>query len=144
MNLKVEKITDQHLLEIAFQIRKQVFVIEQGVNPEDEYDEFETISTHFLAYLNEKPVGTARWRSTEKGIKLERFAVTKESRRKGVGNALVEAVLEDLKTNKSADGKTKYLHAQINAIPLYAKFGFEKVGEMFEECKIRHFKMELG
>jgi predicted GNAT family N-acyltransferase len=144
MNPRVEKITDQHLLEIAFQIRKQVFVIEQGVNPKDEYDEFETVSTHFLAYLNGKPVGTARWRFTEKGIKLERFAVTKEMRGKGVGNSLIAAVLEDLKTNKSADGKTKYLHAQLDAIPLYAKFGFEKVGEMFEECAIRHFKMQLG
>lgn len=142
MNLRVEKITDQHLLEKAFQIRKLVFVIEQGVNPIDEYDQFESNSTHFLAFFNHKSVGTARWRFTEKGIKLERFAVLPEVRGKGIGKALVKAVLEDLKTNKLANGKIRYLHAQLEAIPLYTKFGFEKVGEMFEECGILHFKMQ--
>jgi predicted GNAT family N-acyltransferase len=144
MNLRVEKITDQHLLEKAFQIRKLVFVIEQGVNPSDEYDQFENDSTHFLAFFNEKPVGTARWRFTEKGIKLERFAVVPQERGKGIGKALVKAVLVDLKTNNSADGKIRYLHAQLDAIPLYSKFGFEKVGEMFEECGILHYKMQFS
>jgi predicted GNAT family N-acyltransferase len=144
MNLRVEKITNQHLLEKAFQIRKLVFVIEQGVNPTDEYDQFESDSTHFLAFFDEKSAGTARWRFTEKGIKLERFAVLPQERGKGIGKALVKAVLEDLNTNNSAVGKIRYLHAQLEAIPLYSKFGFEKVGEMFEECGIFHYKMQLA
>lgn len=144
MNLRVEKITDKELLEEAFKIRSQVFVLEQNVNPEQERDEWEASSTHFLAFLDEIPVGTARWRVTDYGAKLERFAVLKEARGMGVGGALVAAVLENINSAPEAFGKTKYLHSQLAAVPLYSKFGFEKVGDMFEECHIHHFKMELA
>jgi predicted GNAT family N-acyltransferase len=144
MSLRVEKITDENSLKKAFQIRETVFVIEQKVDPNDEYDEFENSSSHFLALLDGKPVGAARWRFTKNGIKLERFAVLQEARGKGVGQALVGATLEDISSHPESKGKTKYLHAQLNAIPLYSKFGFQKVGEMFEECNIKHFKMELA
>ena len=144
MTVPAEKITDKTSKERAFKIRETVFVLEQGVNPQDEYDEFEEISTHFLAKLDGKPAGTAIWRFTSYGIKLERFAVLQEARGKGVGQALVEAVLKDIASVPESKGKIKYLHAQLSAIPLYAKFGFEKVGDMFEECNIKHFKMELA
>lgn len=144
MKPTVEKVTDKEALEEVFKIRELVFVIEQEVDPAEEYDEFEETSTHFLARLEGKPAGTARWRFTKNGVKMERFAVLKEARGKGVGQALVAAVLEDVKSLPEAEGKTKYLHAQLTAVPLYAKFGFQKVGEMFEECNIQHFKMELA
>ncbi|WP_026950940.1 GNAT family N-acetyltransferase [Algoriphagus mannitolivorans] len=144
MTPTAEKITDKESLQKAFKIRETVFVVEQGVDSRDEYDGFEESSFHFLAKLNGKAVGTARWRFTDKGIKLERFAVLKEARGKGVGQALVKAVLEDISSVPESKGKTKYLHAQLDAVPLYSKFGFEKVGEMFEECNIKHFKMELA
>lgn len=144
MTLSAKKITDKKSLAEAFKIRETVFVEEQGVDSRDEYDAFEESSAHFLAQLDGKPVGTARWRFTEKGIKLERFAVLKEARGKGVGQALVNAVLQDISAVPESKGKTKYLHAQLSAMPLYAKFGFKKVGEMFEECNIKHFKMELA
>lgn len=144
MSLQVEKITRDNQLKSAFWIREQVFVLEQEVDPKEEYDEFESISKHFLACLDDKPVGTARWRVTPNGIKLERFAVLKEARGKGVGQALVAAVLEDIKANPGTKGKIKYLHAQLTAVPLYSKFGFEKIGESFEECNIWHYKMQLA
>lgn len=140
----VEKITNKESFDQAFKIRELVFVIEQGVDPAAEYDEFEKESRHFLAKIDGKPVGTARWRFTKNGVKLERFAVLEEARGKGVGQALVAAVLEDLKSTPEAAGKTKYLHAQLTAMPLYSKFGFEKKGDLFEECKIQHYKMELA
>ncbi|GMQ25144.1 GNAT family N-acetyltransferase [Algoriphagus sp. oki45] len=144
MSLKVEKISDPSSFQEAVKIREQVFVIEQKVSKEDEYDQFEESSTHFLARMDGKPVGAARWRYTDKGIKLERFAVLKEFRGKGVGKSLVEAVLKDIHSDSHAEGKVKYLHAQLDAVPLYSKFGFKKVGEMFEECSIQHFKMQLA
>lgn len=144
MSLLVEKVTGNKGLDLALKIRKEVFVIEQGVNPEDEYDEFEEESSHFLASINGSAVGTARWRFTEFGIKLERFAVIKEARGKGVGQALVTAVLRDIMVHPDAQGKKRYLHAQLQAVPLYAKFGFQKIGNQFEECKILHYKMELA
>lgn len=141
--LQVEKVSIEEDLKEVFSIRKKVFVIEQQVAPENEYDEFEDTSNHFLAKLNEEPVGAARWRFTDKGIKLERFAVLKEVRGKGVGQALVQAVLNDIKSTPEASGKTKYLHAQLSAIALYSKFNFQKVGDIFEECNILHYKMQL-
>ena len=140
----VEKITTEEGLQAAFQIRELVFVVEQEVEAAEEYDEFETTSIHFLAMLEGAPVGTARWRFTSNGVKMERFAVLKEARGKGVGQALVAAVLKDIEMHPDGKGKKRYLHAQIHAMPLYAKFGFQQVGEQFEECAILHYKMELS
>lgn len=144
MNLRVEKIATESKKKHAFSIREKVFVVEQKVDAKDEYDEFEEISTHFLAILDDIPVGTARWRFTDKGIKLERFAVLQEARGKGVGQALVREVLNDIDSVSASKGKKKYLHAQLTAVPLYSKFGFEKEGEIFEECNIQHYKMSLA
>ncbi len=127
-----------------FAIREQVFVIEQKVSPDEEYDEFEDESIHFIAKEDEgAPCGTARWRFTKNGIKLERFAVLESARGKGTGKALVNAVLENVYQHPNTKGKKLYLHAQLKAVPLYEGFGFKKVGEQFEECNIMHYQMEL-
>lgn len=130
-------------MEAAFAIRRVVFVEEQNVPAEDEYDEFETESQHFLAYLDDQPVGTARWRRTSKGVKLERFAVLSSARRKGVGQALVQTVLNDVFSQQPEPIESIYLHAQLSAMPLYAGFGFVPVGPQFDECGIQHLKMVL-
>lgn len=142
MSIKVERVKTKEQLDSIFKIREEVFVVEQQVDPSEEYDEFEETSTHFIATVDDQASGTARWRFTKNGIKLERFAVMKSMRGKGVGQALVQAVLDDIASTDSANGKLLYMHAQLTAIPLYAKFGFEKVGEMFEECNIMHYQME--
>lgn len=139
--MQVKKINKPSELEQAFAIRQKVFVEEQQVNAEEEYDEFEDSSVHFLALKEDVACGTARWRFTEKGVKLERFAVLSAYRSAGVGSALVAAVLDDVARHPQAEGKTRYLHAQLNALPLYEKFGFQKEGDQFEECGIKHYKM---
>ena len=75
----------------AMHIRNLVFVQEQNVSAEEEYDEFDAIAVHYLARLGSEYVGTARWRLVEDKIKFERFAVLKEHRGKGVGDKLLEA-----------------------------------------------------
>lgn len=137
-NIIVEKISHQASLDQVFAIRKVVFVEEQECPPELEW-EFEDESTHFMAKVNGVPAGASRWRKTDKGYKLERFAVLKEFRGRGVGQELVRAVLDDL----PEDAQYVYLHAQIQAMGLYEKAGFEKVGEIFEEAGIQHYKMVL-
>lgn len=130
-------------LDSAFAIRRQVFVDEQQVDHELEYDEFEETSTHFLAFADGVPVGTARWRRTSNGVKLERFAVLPAFRSKGVGKALVQAVLDDVFSQQPEPIERIYLHAQVTAMPLYAGFGFVPIGPMFEEAGIQHYKMVL-
>ena len=125
----------------ARQIRKEVFVLEQKVDEKEEFDEFEEVSRHFIAKIGDQAVGTARWRYTEKGIKLERFAVSASARGKGVGQELVKTILQDIDNQVNSKGKLCYLHGQITAVPLYEKFGFQKVGNIFDECGILHYKM---
>jgi predicted GNAT family N-acyltransferase len=136
--IEVSKVTAQPDLEKVFAIRREVFVGEQNCPPELEW-EFEEESNHFLATVNDLPAGASRWRKTEKGYKLERFAVLKEFRGQGVAQELVKTVLNDL----PQDANFVYLHAQIQAVSLYEKFNFEKTGPEFEEAGIRHFKMVL-
>ncbi|MDT3401704.1 GNAT family N-acetyltransferase [Mucilaginibacter terrae] len=137
--VNVRKVTEQLDLDKVFAVRRVVFVDEQNCPPELEW-EFEDESNHFLGEVNGEPAGAARWRKTERGYKLERFAVSKEYRGQGVGQALVQAVLNDLPD----DAVYVYLHAQVQAVSLYEKFGFEKTGPMFEEAGIQHYKMILN
>lgn len=134
--LLVNKIKNKEELEKAFAIRKKVFVEEQDCPPELEWENEEE-SIHFLAELNGVPCGACRWRKTDKGYKLERFAVLKEFRGKRIGQALVAAALDDLPANANYI----YLNAQIHALPLYARFGFIAEGEQFDEAGIPHMKM---
>lgn len=139
--IDVIKIHTQADFQQAIKIRYAVFVQEQKVPIEEEIDDFENQSIHFIAYKNKIPCGTARWRVAEKGIKLERFAVLQNHRGKGVGSALVDAVLNDIDSNSETHGKQMYLFAQLSAMKLYSHFGFQKVGILFQECNIDHYKM---
>lgn len=132
----VTKVSDPLLLEKVFSIRRRVFIDEQHCPPDLER-EFEAESTHFLATVNGEPAGACRWRKTDKGYKLERFAVLRKFRGNGVGQMLVKAVLDDL----PQDDNLVYLHAQLQAVSLYEKFDFVKAGPEFEEAGIRHYKM---
>src|SRR5476649_2023758 len=129
--IEVNKVSDEVSLEKVFAIRREVFVDEQNCPPELEW-EFEDESHHFLATVDGEPAGASRWRKTDKGYKLERFAVLKKFRGLGVGQELVKAVLADL----PADADYVYMHAQVQAMTLYERFGFEKTGPEFEEAGI--------
>ncbi len=134
--IRVNKVNNPETLQTVFAIRKEVFVVEQNCPPELEW-EHEEDSHHFLATVDGQPAGACRWRKTEHGYKLERFAVLKQFRGMGVAHTMVTTALNDL----PEDAAYVYLNAQIDAMPLYAKSGFEKVGEQFEEAGIQHFKM---
>lgn len=135
----VIEITTPKQMEQAFEIRRKVFVLEQKVDPNEEYDEYEKECIHLLALNGALPIGTCRIRKTNSGYKLERFAVLKEFRGIGAGAALVNACL-----NHSWLQPTEtyiYMHAQEHAVDFYRKFGFEPKGELFWECEIPHYTM---
>src|SRR6188508_188168 len=87
---------NERLCVEIFRIRTSVFVDEQRVSRDEEFDEFEASSIHYLGTIDETPAGTARWRITKDGIKLERFAVLPEFRKKGVAAAVLQKVLNDV------------------------------------------------
>ena len=139
--IEVQKVSDEKQIELAKKVRYDVFVIGQGVPAEEEIDSFEDESFHFIAYYNKIPAGAARWRFTDNGVKLERFAVLEDYRSKGIGSALVEAVLKDIDQHPDSANRLRYLHSQLPALKLYRKFGFKEEGAMFQECDIDHYKM---
>ena len=136
----VKNIKDQSDKIKAFEIRNLVFCEEQKVSKKIEFDGLDQFCDHYLAKINEVPIGTARVREQTKGTyKIERMAVLKEYRKKGVGKAIIKEILKHyLKLNKV---NNLILNSQIEAKDFYKKFGFVEVGEEFIEANITHKKM---
>ncbi|MEM1044145.1 MAG: GNAT family N-acetyltransferase [Bacteroidota bacterium] len=142
--------TDRHWQE-AQRIRQRVFVEEQACPPDEEWDAWDAAAArgrtchHLLGQVDGTPVATARWRPvTYRGraaAKLERFAVLPAWRGRGLGRAIVEAAIREA---QQAGFATLVLHAQAHLEPLYAAFGFEPVGPVFEEAGIPHIAMVRG
>jgi predicted GNAT family N-acyltransferase len=135
------RVTTAPDLAAALAIRHTVFVLGQNVPAELEHDAHDqTDATHYLAVAPDgTPCGAARWRPTENGVKLERFAVLAEYRNQQVGAALLTAVLQDV---QAAHPRAEvYLNAQVAAVRFYERHGFGKVGAAFWEAGIEHYKM---
>ena len=138
--IEIKKVffSDKQEIEKCFNIRQEVFVKEQKCDPKDEYENEEE-SIHFLLIDNNEPVATSRYRKTQFGIKMERFAVLASKRKKGYGLKILNFMIKDLSNNKDI----KYLHAQVQVVGFYEKVGFKKIGEQFDEVGIMHYKMIL-
>ncbi|HEY9906704.1 MAG TPA: GNAT family N-acetyltransferase [Thermosynechococcaceae cyanobacterium] len=122
-------------------IRQQVFQQEQGVAPDLEFDGNDAAATHWLAYLDSQPVGTARMRSLSAQVaKIERVAVLKQYRGIGIGQKLMEAVLSKLVKIGISEVQ---IHAQTQVQQFYDRLGFVPQGEIFAEAGIPHVKMRL-
>lgn len=120
----------------CFSIRRDVFVKEQNISEKIEFDDENFDATYFIAQYNNIFVGTARYRFTDLGIKLERFAVLKSYRNLGIGKELVLYILNSIK-----DKKLIYLHAQESVTDFYSRLGFKRIGSQFFEAEIPHQKM---
>jgi len=120
----------------CFSIRRDVFVKEQNISEKIEFDDENVNATYFIAQYKNIFVGTARYRLTDFGIKLERFAVLKSYRNLGIGKELVLYILNSIK-----DKKLIFLHAQESVIDFYSKLGFKRIGSQFFEAEIPHQKM---
>ena len=94
MEIKVHLATSEQDLKHVREIREKVFIMEQNVPQEVEIDQYEESSNYIIALLDKNHIGTARWRKTEEGVKLERFAVLKEKRGLGIGSKLVKFILD--------------------------------------------------
>ncbi len=127
---------DEKSFTEAMKIRNTVFVKEQNVPEELEYDGLDEEAKHFLLYFNDKPIATSRLRTTDQGYKLERFAVLEEYRRKHFGNKLLDYIVKSVK-----DPKKIYFNSQITAVKFYESNGFFCVGKAFYEAGIKHYKM---
>ena len=117
-------------------VRIAVFVIEQNIPEELEWDEHDAVSVHVLAEdAGGTPVGCGRLLPDGH---IGRLAVLSDWRGKGVGAAML-ARLTDIARER---GDTRVvLNAQVRAMPFYARYGYEPVGEPFIEAGIPHQAM---
>ena len=139
-NLKVEivKWIDEH--ESLKMIRQKVFIEEQNVMSQLEWDGMDEEAIHFLAFKNEKAIGCARAFVIENFMQLGRMAVLKEYRGEGVGTALIEKAITTAKLNQLS---AIYISAQCHAIDFYKKFGFEVTSDIYLDAEILHRDMKL-
>jgi predicted GNAT family N-acyltransferase len=126
-------------LQKAFFVRGVVFCEEQKCPYSEEVDGLDFSSVHFLATIESEPVATARMRLFKDYVKIERLAVRKEYRGKGIGKDMFAFVLKHI----SEMGYKKItLHAQAYLVNFYENFGFVKQGKKFLEVNIEHYHME--
>ncbi len=122
--------------EHAQALRIEVFVVEQGVPLELEWDEADEVSIHAVAYDDDGlPVATGRLLPDGH---IGRMAVRKSSRGRGIGDAVLRALLDEA---KRLNYRLLVLHAQTHAAGFYARHGFAREGEEFMEAGIPHFRM---
>ena len=136
MEIDIKIATTTKDKERCFSVRREVFVNEQNISEKIEFDDTNFNATYFIANYKNKSIGTARYRYTDQGVKLERFAVLKSFRNLGVGKKLVDYIINIVRNEKFI-----YLHAQESVIEFYFKLGFKKIGSPFFEAEIPHQKM---
>ncbi|MBM3358994.1 MAG: GNAT family N-acetyltransferase [Betaproteobacteria bacterium] len=117
-------------------IRYQVFVKEQGVPEELEWDDLDGRSHHVVALAPDGvPIGTGRLLPDGH---IGRMAVLKTWRGRGVGSAVLKALVDSARASGFAQVQ---LHAQTHAIGFYARHGFAVQGGEFMEAGIPHVVM---
>ncbi|MFT5354265.1 MAG: putative GNAT family N-acyltransferase [Polyangiales bacterium] len=122
--------------QVVVALRRLVFIDEQGVTEEEEFDEFDAAAIHLLATIGDTPVGTLRIRHLDDGeSRIERVAVLLSRRGTGVGRLLMMAAI---RTVEDAGQREITLAGQIQAEGFYVACGFLAEGTVFSQERIEH------
>jgi len=117
-------------------IRRRVFIEEQQISEALEWDGQDGDARHVVAVDdNGIPVGTGR---LLRDGRIGRMAVLPKARRRGIGRALLDALLRSARSNGMPN---VYLDAQVSVLEFYRHAGFESVGRTFLEASIPHQRM---
>jgi predicted GNAT family N-acyltransferase len=138
MELVIKQVENEYELDRCLFIRKSVFVNEQGVPLDQEYDEWDNANTvipHIIVYDGETPVATSRLRVVEGVAKLERICVMKDYRKYGVGKMLVDYMEQLAREQGLTQAK---LNGQTQAASFYERLGYVQSSEVFLESNIPH------
>ena len=126
-------------LQQAFEVRRQVFVREQGISEDLVFDRHDKEALHMVVKDGQRVIGSARVRLlADNQAKLERMAVLKRYRRKGIGREMLlflNAVLKDRQVQQVI------IHAQLEVVPFYKSCGFDEFGLPFREAGLKHIEM---
>lgn len=116
-------------------VRTQVFIEEQGICAEDEWDTADATAIHFMVYVDGQPIATARLLADHS---VGRVAVLSAYRGRGIGHQLMRYIMLE------ADRQHLpylVLSAQVHALAFYQALGFEALGQIYLECGIPHQHM---
>lgn len=116
-------------------IREAVFIAEQNVPPELEWDADDNVAVHFLAMEDDYAIGTARLLQDGQ---IGRVSVLKDWRGLKVGDALMQAAIVEAQNRDLSQQK---LTAQVHATAFYERLGFKVVSEEFLEAGLPHVEM---
>lgn len=135
---KIRSGTWQELAIDAKAIRESVFIQEQHIAPEDEWDELDAVSIHFVVYEHDQAIATARLLANHS---IGRVAVLKTHRGLKIGQQLMQAVIDYAKREQRPFLK---LSSQVHAIGFYHALGFKQQGESYLDCGIPHIDMYMA
>ena len=121
-------------------LRYQVFVIEQKVPEDMEWDEFDQIAWHAIVTADNQTIGTGRLIINDRIAKIGRMAVQASRRNQGIGKSILKSLI---RIAKEKGAQECILYAQTHAIAFYAKQDFEPHGHIFDEAGIPHVEMRL-
>jgi len=126
------------LCNLAFNIRREVFVWEQHVPEHEENDADDLTATHFVAIVAGEVVGTLRVITKPEHAKIGRVAVRQQFRGQGIAKAMMLAAMDFARAN----GEQRfYLTAQTDKIGMYEKLGFTAFGAEFQDGGMPHLAM---
>lgn len=138
--LSYKLVASNRELEGSFEVRRQVFIEEQGIPKAMEFDGNDGEALHMVVKDGERVVGTARVLFLAGNqAKLERMAVLKPFRRRGIGRRIISFLNEELRSRRV---QQVVLHAQHEAVAFYRACGFLERGPPFSEAGIEHMKMQ--
>jgi len=129
-------------MEEAYAIRRQVFIEDQNVPEDLEFDKYDNDSAtlHVLIFNEGSIVGTARFRPYGDAIiKIERVAVLSKQRGSGFGRRIMNRI--EVEAQKLGYKWVK-LSAQLHARKFYERLGYQSYGDIYLEASIEHVDME--
>lgn len=133
-------VNNEYELKEALNVRRLVFVEEQGINEDIEYDGLDSEALHVIVKSSEQIIGTARVRFPATGeAKIERMAVLKPFRQRGVGSEMMSFLSSELRVRHISHVT---LHAQYTTLAFYESCGYSTTGSPFWEAGIKHIAME--
>ena len=128
-----------HLGNLGLALRRQVFIHEQHVLPEDEFDAYDLTATHVVAIYEGDVAGCLRIVFLPEHAKFGRVVVAASARGRGIASKMMRYAME----LAQACGETRfYLTAQSDKLALYEKLGFVAFGDEFDDAGMPHFAMK--
>ena len=131
---------DRKNLDLAFHIRREVFIKEQNIDENIEIDGSDEYAKNMILELDNVPVATSRLIKIENKIYIGRVCVLKEYRKKGYAKNMINFLLDNA---KDMGYKEVFIHSQAYLKDFYKNIGFVQFGDEFLEAGIVHIHMKI-